>query len=404
MHSELSGAAQGNVSWTDQDASFMKRALELAERGRGTVSPNPLVGCVIVKDGVAIGEGWHERAGEAHAEVRALAAASGVTPDDAAEAARGATAYVSLEPCSHTGRTGPCTEALIEAGVSRVVVASLDPNPVVNGRGLERLRSHGVEVEFGLMRAAAETQNEVFRTAQLLRRPFVLYKTAMSLDGKIAVRTGRSRWITGPAARARVHEWRAELDAVVVGVNTLLLDDPSLTAREPVGRTPLKVIFDSVARTPPTAKLFDVDDAGVPARVVIYCTSEAPQSRVAALESAGATVVRASSERGRPIVAAALTDLLQRGVTSVLLEGGGTLAWDFFAHGFVDKVAWFIAPKLLGGTAAGPLGGVGVASVAEAFELQDVVTESVGSDLLVTGRVIGARAPSEQAADMEEVE
>ncbi len=396
MHSDPNGAARNGATWKDDDVAFMRRALELAERGRGTVSPNPLVGCVLVKNGSVIGEGWHERAGEAHAEVRALAAAG--------DAARGATAYVTLEPCAHTGRTGPCTEALIGAGIARVVVASLDPNPAVNGRGVERLRAQGISVEIGLLRATAETQNEVFRTAQLLRRPFVLYKTAMSLDGKIAVRTGRSRWITGPSARQRVHQWRAELDAVAVGVNTLLLDDPTLTAREPAGRTPLKVVFDSVARTPPTAKLFAPDEAGVPARVVIYCTSEAPQSRVAALESVGATVVRTSSERGRPVVAAVLSDLLARGVTSVLLEGGGTLAWDFFAHGFVDKVAWFIAPKLLGGTAAGPLGGLGVASMADAFELEDVVTQSIGADLLVTGRVVGARAPLTQPAVMEEVE
>lgn len=378
----------------------MRRALELAERGRGTVSPNPLVGCVLVRDGggvgegrggsEVVGEGWHERAGEAHAEVMALAAAGA--------AARGATAYVTLEPCSHTGRTDPCAEALLAAGIGRVVVASLDPNPLVDGRGVERLRAAGVEVEVGVLREAADAQNEAFRAVHTLGRPFVLYKTAMSLDGKIAVRTGRSRWITGPAARERVHRWRAELDAVAVGVNTVLLDDPYLTAREPAGRTPMKVVFDSVARTPPTAKLFTPDAAGVRARVVIYCTSEAPSSRVSELEAAGAAVVRVPSERGRPLVSAALADLPQRGATSVLLEGGGTLAWEFFASGAVDKVAWFIAPKLLGGTAAGPLGGVGVASVEEAFELTDVVTENVGSDLLVTARVAGARASNASAA------
>lgn len=357
----------------------MRRAIEMAERGRGRVSPNPLVGCVVVKDGALVGEGWHERAGAPHAEVVALAAAG--------EAARDATAYVTLEPCDHTGRTGPCTRALIDAGVASVEVAALDPNPLVNGRGVERLRSHGVEVAVGLLGDEARAQNAVFNTVHARRRPFVLYKTAMSLDGKIAVRTGRSRWITGPQARQRVHRWRDEFDAVAVGVNTVLLDDPELTAREPAGRTPLKVVFDSVARTPAAAKLFAPDAAGAPARVLVYCTSQAPERRVAALRDAGAEVVCLEEARGRPSVARALSHLLERDVTSVLLEGGGTLAWDFFESGSVDRVAWFIAPKLLGGTAAGPLGGVGVASVDAAFRLEDVTTERIGEDLLVTAAV-----------------
>lgn len=357
----------------------MRRALELAERGRGRVSPNPMVGCVLVRDGVVVGEGWHERAGAPHAEVVALSAAG--------EAARGATAYVTLEPCDHTGRTGPCTQALLDSGVARVVVAALDPNPLVNGRGVQRLRSHGVAVDVGLLEGEARAQNEVFNTVHALRRPYVLYKTAMSLDGKIAVRTGRSRWITGPDSRRRVHQWRDEFDAVAVGVNTVLLDDPQLTAREPAGRTPLKVVFDSVARTPPKAQLFAPDAAGAEARVLVYCATQAPERRVAALRETGAEVVCLEAARGRPGVAGALADLLRRGVTSVLLEGGGTLAWDFFESGCVDRVAWFIAPKLLGGTAAGPLGGMGVASVDEAFRLEDVTTERLGDDLLVTAAV-----------------
>lgn len=365
--------------FTPGDAAFMRLALTLAERGRGRVSPNPLVGCVVVKDGEVIGEGWHASAGGPHAEVAALAAAG--------EGARGASVYVTLEPCDHHGRTPPCTEALLAAGVERVVIATLDPNPLVDGRGVARLAGAGVRVEVGLLAREAEEQNEVFRVAQRERRPFVLYKTAMSLDGKIAVRTGRSRWITGETARDRVHRWRDEFDAVAVGINTVLLDDPALTTRSGGGRTPRKVVFDSVARTPTTARLFDEDPQGKPGRVTVFVTEEAPAARVQALRERGAEVIAVRADRGRPDVAAALSELYARDVTSVLLEGGGTLAWDFFAARSVDRVAWFVAPKLLGGSAAGPLAGLGVASVDEAFLLDDVRTETIGNDLLVTGKV-----------------
>jgi len=365
--------------FTAADAAFMRLALTLAERGRGRVSPNPLVGCVVVQGGTVVGEGWHAQAGGPHAEVVALAAAG--------ERTRGATVYVTLEPCDHHGRTPPCTEALLDAGVARVVAATLDPNPLVDGRGVARLQQGGVRVDVGLLAAEAEEQNEVFRVAQRERRPFVLYKTAMSLDGKIAVRTGRSRWITGETARDRVHRWRDQFDAVAVGINTVLLDDPLLTTRIDGGRTPRKVVFDSVARTPTTARLFDEDPQGVPGRVTVFVTDDAPAARVAALRDRGAEVVAVSAQRGRPDVAAALAELHARDVTSLLLEGGGTLAWDFFACRSVDRVAWFIAPKLLGGSAAGPLGGLGVASVDEAFTLDGVRTETIGHDLLVTGKV-----------------
>src|SRR5690606_39696851 len=209
--------------FTPGDAAFMRLALALAERGRGRVSPNPLVGCVVVKDGEVVGEGWHARAGGPHAEVAALAAAG--------DRARGATVYVTLEPCDHHGRTPPCTEALLAAGLDRVVAATLDPNPLVDARGVARLKQGGVQVDVGLLARQAEQQNEVFRVAPRERRPFVPYQTAMSLDGKIAVRTGRSRWITGESSRDRVHRWRDEFDAVAVGINTVLLDDPALTTR-----------------------------------------------------------------------------------------------------------------------------------------------------------------------------
>ena len=372
--------------WREHER-HMARALELAERGRGTVSPNPLVGCVMVQGAEVVGEGWHVRAGEAHAEAIAL--------DHAGDAARGATAYLTLEPCNHQGRTPPCSEALIAAGVAHVVVATRDPNPVVNGSGIVRLRQAGIEVTTGVLAHEAEQQNEIFRTAQLEGRPFVLYKTAMTLDGKIATRTGQSRWITGGDARKRVQRWRHQLDAVAVGVNTVLLDDPLLTTRLEGGRTPIKVIFDSVARTPVAAKLFDDDPLGNPARVVLLVTEEAPAARVAALSARGAEVIVTPAARGRSSVPFALEALCRQQITSLLLEGGGTLAWSFFEARAVDRVAWFIGPKLLGGAGASPLGGMGVARMEDAIRLDDMRTETLGGDLLISGRVAYPDTPLE---------
>jgi len=375
------------------DARFMDRALALAENGRGRVSPNPMVGCVLVADGEVVGEGWHRRAGEPHAEVEALGAAG--------TRARGATAYVTLEPCDHHGRTPPCTEALLNAGVARVVIAAMDPDPRTDGAGVRRLEAGGVTVTVGVREAEATAQNEVFFTAQRERRPFVLYKTAMTLDGKLASRTGRSRWITGEPARERVHRWRDELDGVAAGINTVLLDDPQLTARIPGGRTPVKAVFDSVARTPPTARLFDPDDDGRPPRVLLFCTAKASAARVAALRARGAEVVALPEQQGRADVRPALRHLLDAGVTSLLLEGGGTLAWAFFEARAVDRVAWFIAPKLVGGGGATPLAGLGVARMEDAIRLEGVRTESVADDLLITGAVrypaAGLGAPPEAA-------
>lgn len=358
---------------------FMIRALELAEQGRATASPNPMVGCVIVDGGDVVGEGWHRRAGEAHAEIVALRAAG--------EHARGATVYVTLEPCDHHGRTPPCTQALIDAGVRRVVVAALDPDPRVDGAGVRRLQEAGVEVVVGVLRGEAERQNEAFRTALLAGRPYVLYKTAMTLDGKIATRTGQSRWITGDASRARVQRWRHELDAVAVGASTVLLDDPRLTARVDGGRTPLKVVFDTVARTPPDATLFAPDEGGTPARVLIAVGESAPDARVAALRDAGAEVIVVPGPKGRPSVTGVLAELQAREVRSVLLEGGGTLAWSFLEARAIDRVAWFIGPKLLGGHGATPLAGPGVTTMDDAYGLTELRSDVSGEDLLLTARV-----------------
>ena len=364
---------------TQEHERFMKRALDLAERGRGTVAPNPLVGCVVVRDDEIVGEGWHVRAGEPHAEFHAL--------EDAGDASADATVYVTLEPCNHHGRTPPCTEALIDAGVRRVVIAAFDPNEHVAGGGADRLREAGVEVVTGVLRHEAERQNEVFRTVHLEKRPFVLYKTAMTLDGKIATRTGQSRWITEEPARDLVQRWRNELDAVAVGINTVLLDDPLLTTRLEAGRTPVKVIFDSVGRTPPDAKLFDDDPHGAPAKVMLFATEKASRTRLDALRERGADVVVTPETRGRTDLKAALDVLYEREISSILLEGGGTLAWSFFEVGAIDRVAWFVGPKLLGGKGASPLGGLGVSQMDDAIRLHELTTDAVGTDLLITARV-----------------
>jgi diaminohydroxyphosphoribosylaminopyrimidine deaminase/5-amino-6-(5-phosphoribosylamino)uracil reductase len=384
----MSGGAREPVG---EHERFMWRALELAERGRSTTLPNPMVGCVLVRDGdEVVGEGWHERAGNDHAETRAL--------KQAGERARGATAYVTLEPCNHHGNTPPCSEALIAAGVRRVVIASGDPDPRVSGSGIRRLQEAGITVVEGVLRDEADAQNAAYMRMQRAGRPFVLYKTAMTLDGKIATRSGQSRWITGEGARELVQQWRSRLDAVAVGINTVLLDDPLLTARVSGARTPMKVVFDSVARTPPEARLFEPDGDGRAPRVVLFATAEAPAERVKALEDAGAEVVRVSAQRGRALVIDALRALKERGVRSLLLEGGGTLAWSFLEAEAVDRVAWFIGPKLLGGAGATPLGGMGVSGMGDALELEAMRTELVGNDLLVTG---GIRYPSSQADQAE---
>jgi diaminohydroxyphosphoribosylaminopyrimidine deaminase / 5-amino-6-(5-phosphoribosylamino)uracil reductase len=381
---------------TELDRRHLRRALELAVRGRGTTHPNPMVGCVLADGEHVVGEGWHERAGAPHAEARALAGAGA--------AARGATAYVTLEPCAHQGRTPPCTDALIGAGIARVVYASPDPDPRVAGRGDARLRGAGIEVVAGAMRAEADAINAAYLTHRRLGRPWVRYKTAMTLDGKIATRTGRSRWITGPEARELVQRWRHEADAVAVGVTTLLQDDPALTTRlaaDGAGRTARKVVFDAIARTPTTARVFDDGPDGAPARVTVVVGPDAPAARVRALEARGATVTCVPLFQGRPRVATALRDLAADGVVELLLEGGGTLAWSFLAAGAIDRVAWFVAPKLVGGRGATPLAGLGVASMDEAVALRGATVRPVGEDLLIEGDLaLSADAFAEPAASL----
>ncbi len=365
------------------DVAHLARAIELAEGGRGRTTPNPLVGAVVVKDGGVIGEGFHTAFGKLHAEREALAACR-VDP-------RGATLYVSLEPCCHHGQTPPCTDAILEAGIARVVVGSDDPTEKAAGRGLGILRDDGVEVVVagGELAAKARLLNQPFRKHARTGRPYVLFKSAMTLDGKVATRTGDSKWISGEASRRLAHHWRAECDAVAVGIGTALADDPLLTARipshPPVHRQPRRIVFDSEARLPLDSQL--VGGAGeLPLTVVI--SRAAPRLAADALEVAGADVIVATGENEPARVRNALSQIGAAGITSILLEGGPHLAGAFLDAGEVDEIRLFVAPVILGGShARDPLEGEGVERIAEATRALTLDCERVAGDVLISARM-----------------
>ena len=358
------------------DRRHLARCSELAERGRRTASPHPVVGAVIVRDGAVVGEGWHERPGGDHAEVVALRAAGD---------ARGATMYVSLEPCSHHGRTPPCADALVAAGVARVVTAMIDPTPKVNGAGAARLRDAGVAVEVagGEIERAARRQNAWWLTLALLGRPHVTYKAAVSTDGRTASPAG-PRWISSSQSRAAVHELRAQVGAVAVGIGTALADDPLLTARE-VGATrqPTRVVFDSAARLPLGSRLVcSLDEAPV----VVVCGPEAPADRVATLREAGVEAIPVAAP-GAAGVSAALEELGRRGLTSLMLEGGATLAGAFLEASAIDVMRLFVAPVVLGGDARPLFAGPGPAAVGDAPRPLSSSSERIGEDVLIDARL-----------------
>jgi diaminohydroxyphosphoribosylaminopyrimidine deaminase/5-amino-6-(5-phosphoribosylamino)uracil reductase len=358
----------------------MRRALELAERGRGLTSPNPMVGAVVVTlGGEVAGEGFHARAGGPHAEVEALRAAGA--------RARGATLYVTLEPCSHHGRTPPCAPAVIEAGVARVFAAVADPNPLVSGGGFAALRAAGIEVVTGHGAAEAERQNRVFFTAMRERRPHVTLKAGMTLDGKIADLHGASRWITGEQARQRAHRLRSESDAIVVGIGTVLRDDPELTVRlsQSWPREPLRVVLDTHARIPAGARLIR---AGRPTSAVIAVGAEAPRQRLHELAATGATIVPCRTRDGRVDLGALLTELFAREVRAVLVEGGGEVHGAFLDVGLVDRVAMFAAPLLIGGRGATPVVGGAGRELKSAIRLGGFTVTPLGDDLLVEADVV----------------
>ncbi|MEU6310586.1 bifunctional diaminohydroxyphosphoribosylaminopyrimidine deaminase/5-amino-6-(5-phosphoribosylamino)uracil reductase RibD [Streptomyces sp. NPDC047014] len=353
----------------DADTRAMRRAVALAARGLGHTSPNPVVGCVITDaSGAVVGEGWHQRAGGPHAEVHALRAAG--------EAARGGTAYVTLEPCNHTGRTGPCAQALAEAGITRVVYAVPDPNPQASGGGAT-LRAAGIATTAGLLADEAEAGNTAWLTSVRLGRPHVLWKYAATLDGRIAAADGSSRWISCAESRADVHRLRAEADAVVVGTGTLRADDPHLAVRGIDGATqPLRVVLDTRATVTPGARVLD---GAAPTLIAVADDLDAAATR----HLAGRDLARLPREGGGLSVRALLAELHRRGVRSVLLEGGPTLAGAFVAAGAVDTVVGYLAPVLLG---AGPaaLADAGIGTLTEALRLRITATDRIGTDLRIT--------------------
>jgi diaminohydroxyphosphoribosylaminopyrimidine deaminase/5-amino-6-(5-phosphoribosylamino)uracil reductase len=325
--------------FTAEDSAWMAQALRLAERGLHTTTPNPRVGCVLVRDGEVVGEGWHERAGGPHAEVLALRSAG--------EAASGTTAYVTLEPCSHHGRTPPCTDALIAAGVVRVVAAMQDPNPKVAGEGFAKLRAAGITVDFGLMETATRELNIGFVTRMTHGRPWLRSKIAMSLDGHTALANGVSQWITGEAARQDVQLWRARSCAVLTGINTVLADDARLNVREiTTSRQPLRVVLDSQLRIPLTARILDEGN------VLIY-TAVINTEKVAVLDKAGASVCVLQNGNGQVDLASMLVDLAKRGCNEVLVEAGNTLNGALLRACLVDELLLYLAPQLLGDAARG---------------------------------------------------
>jgi diaminohydroxyphosphoribosylaminopyrimidine deaminase/5-amino-6-(5-phosphoribosylamino)uracil reductase len=371
------------VPRTFADHLHLERAIELAERGAGRVSPNPVVGAVVVRDGTVLGEGWHDEYGGPHAEVNAIAACGDAD-------LRGATLYVSLEPCCHHGRQPPCTEAILAAGLARVVVAGDDPCGKASGRGLGILRDEGVDVVVpgGELAARARLQNQAFRKHARTGRPLVVFKSAMSLDGKVATQGGDSKWISSEGSRAVAHRWRASLDAVAVGIGTALADDPQLTARiDGVHGQPRRVVFDSTARLPLDSKLV-AEAPEVP--LVVVASRAAPRGATDALETAGAEVIVATGQNEPARVQSALDQLgsLDPPVTSVLLEGGPHLAGSFMDAGAIDEVRLFIAPLVLGGrTARDPLEGEGVDRVADALRALTLTCEPLAGDVLVTARL-----------------
>ncbi len=356
--------------------NYMRRALTLAKRGEGYVSPNPMVGAVVVKDGKVIGEGWHSEFGGPHAEVDAIGRAG--------DLARGAELYVNLEPCSHQGKTPPCTSLIIRSEIKKVYIGMQDPNPLVNGKGTEILRQHGIEVETGILEPECRMLNEVFVKYITTQKPFVLFKYAMTLDGKIATVQNASRWITGEESRKIVHQLRHGMGSVMVGADTVIYDDPMLNVRlkGKSSRQPLKIIADSALRIPLSSKVLAME----PQLCLIATTGRADKNKVTEVRRLGAEVLICPEKDGRVDLEFLFQNLGRMDIPAVLLEGGSTLAFSALKQGLVDKVTAFIAPKILGGAKAPTaVGGNGIAAMEDALCLRGMNVKRVGDDLMVTG-------------------
>jgi len=358
----------------------MRRALELARQAEGRTSPNPMVGAVLVKNGQIVGEGYHHQAGGSHAEIKALRSAG--------DAARGARLYVNLEPCAHYGRTPPCTQALIHAGVSEVYYAVSDPNPLVQGKGHAQLEAAGIIVHKGLLEDEATLLNRPFFKFIATGKPFVIAKFAMSLDGKIATPQGESQWITSETSRQRGHQLRDITDAILVGAGTVLADDPQLTTRLPMADVhhPLRIVADSRGKVPLSARLYDPE---LPGKTVLATTSQCDPAHRAALKARGVDVwTLPANADGRVSLSALLDEIGRHGLLTVLVEGGSELLGSFFLEGFVDRVWAFIAPLIIGGQEApGPVGGPGVEKLAQALRLRQIKTEVLDGDLWIQGDI-----------------
>jgi diaminohydroxyphosphoribosylaminopyrimidine deaminase/5-amino-6-(5-phosphoribosylamino)uracil reductase len=351
---------------------MMQRCLQLARRALGKTSPNPLVGAIIVQDGEIVGEGFHPQAGQPHAEIFALA--------EAGERAKGATIYVNLEPCNHYGRTPPCSQALIEAGVARIIVGMVDPNPLVAGKGIERLREAGIEVIVGVEEEACRQLNEAFIHRISYQKPFGILKYAMTLDGKIATSTGHSAWVTGKASRQLVYQVRASADAVIVGGNTVRQDNPYLTTHEISDRNPLRVVMSRSLNLPLDAHLWEIQEAPT----LVFTETGSNRELQQKLDKKGVEVV----ELGALTPSQVIDNLYRRGLSMVLWECGGILAAQAMAEGAVQKVMAFIAPKIIGGaTAPSPVGDLGLVKMTDALQLERVTIRSIESDILIEGYI-----------------
>ncbi len=358
---------------TKEDEYWMRRALRLAQKGKGRTSPNPMVGAVLVRKGQVIGEGFHAKAGEPHAEILALSQAGSQATE--------ATLYVNLEPCSHQGRTPPCAPAVIQAGVRRVVVGMEDPNPLVKGRGLEMLRNAGLDVEVGLLEPDCRRLNESFVKYICTRQPFVTLKIASTLDGKIATAQGESKWITGEKARKLVQRLRNESDGVLVGIGTILKDDPLLTPRLKGGKNPFRIVLDSRLRIPDQARVLEK----IPEKTILITSAGAPEQRIEELKKKGIQVLILDTVERKINLRTLLPRLGEMGITSLLVEGGSEVNGSFLREGLMDKILLFFSPKILGGQALEMFGGKGIEKLEDAYQIDQIKVKKVGEDILIEG-------------------
>ncbi len=363
-----------------KDKHYMLQAFRLAEKGRGRTRPNPMVGAILVKDDSIIGKGYHKKAGTNHAEIIAL--------NEAGENAKGATLYVTLEPCCHQGATPPCVDKIIQAKPARVVIAMPDPNPKVGGRGIRLLREAGIQVEVGLLENKARFQNEIFLKYVTTNIPFVILTIALTMDGKIATKTGDSKWVSGPESRQRVHQIRNQVDATCVGIGTIIRDDSRLTTRliDKHGRDPLRVVIDSLLKVPIKANIF-IQKSN--ASNIIVTTKNAFFKRMHEIEKTGSRVLEVNShERNKVDLKDMIKELGKMGITSIMIEGGAEIAASAIKEDIVDKVIFFISPKIIGGkTAPCPIGGEGIAKMSDAIKLKHIKTKNYGEDIMIEGYI-----------------